>query len=52
MKCVLKVLLVTGIAAAWMGCQVATDSEMTVDTDATNVSGDETLVMLKVPNMT
>lgn len=49
MKNVMSVLLVTGLAATWVGCQSANDSKV-IPGDESSESG-VTLVTLKVPNM-
>ena len=57
MKRVLPALLVTGLAATWVGCQASIDTPPTVSTPTTQsvsdaTSSEFTLVSLKVPNMT
>ena len=59
MKKFVSVLLVTGLAATWVGCGSATDSEVTdsevTDSEVTGMGESSepgvTLVTLKVPNM-
>jgi hypothetical protein len=49
MKKFVSVLLVTGLAATWVGCGAATDSEVTEVGESSEPG--VTLVTLKVPNM-
>ena len=54
MKRVFSVVLVSGLAASWVGCQPATEttapSSDSIASDS--VTSEFTLVTLKVPNMT
>ena len=47
-------LLATGLTAIWIGCQSATESDVTEQTAGSSQSAtsDLSLVTLKVPNMT
>ena len=54
MKRVFSVVLVAGLAAAWVGCQPATESTTPPAGGGASdsVTSEFTLVSLKVPNMT
>ncbi|MEZ6104364.1 MAG: hypothetical protein R3E01_35950 [Pirellulaceae bacterium] len=55
MKRVLMVLLATGVAATWLGCQQAPSSSTAQSSGTSSTdseAGNYTLVNLSVPNMT